>query len=212
MRPPRSAFRSSCVGSGLSIGAGATPQGPRRLLVERAMRAVVVVVGDVLRQHPLEMIAPENREPIGTLSSDGAHESLGECARSWRSNGCLDDLDALGSEHLVETGRELRVSVPDEERDCPRSSCEIAGWVSGLLDHPLPCRVRGDPGEIDPSGADLDKEQHVEASEQDRVDGEEVAGEQSTEAGSTQRALLDPLVARPDAPPVGASRRPRGGT
>ena len=81
------------------------------------MRAVVVVVSDVLDQHLLEMSAPEDENPISALSADGAHESLGECVRSWRSNGRLDDSDALDTEHLVETGCELRVSVPDEELD-----------------------------------------------------------------------------------------------
>ena len=57
------------------------------------MRAVVVVVSDVLNEHLLEMAPPEDEEPIGALSTDGAPESLGECVRSWRSNGCLDDLD-----------------------------------------------------------------------------------------------------------------------
>src|ERR1035437_1584174 len=37
-----------------------------------------------------------------------------------------------------------------------RSNCE----VTGLLGHPLPCRVGGDPGEIDPSGVELDEEQY----------------------------------------------------
>ena len=48
------------------------------------MRAVVVVVSDVLDQHLLEMSAPEDENPISALSADGAHESLGECVRSWR--------------------------------------------------------------------------------------------------------------------------------
>jgi hypothetical protein len=56
MKPPRTAFRRSCAGSGLSIGYGATPQGPRCLLIERAVRAVVVVVSDVLYEYLLEML------------------------------------------------------------------------------------------------------------------------------------------------------------
>jgi len=89
------------------------------------MRAVVVVVSDVLSQYLLQMSAPEDEEPVSTLSTDGADESLGECVRSWRSNGCLDDLDALGAENLVETARELRISVPDEELGRPGALGEV---------------------------------------------------------------------------------------
>jgi hypothetical protein len=89
------------------------------------MRAVVVVVSDVLGQYVLEMSASEDEEPIGALSANGANESLRECVRSWRSNRCLDGSAALGAEHLVETGRELRGSVQDEELDCSGAASEI---------------------------------------------------------------------------------------
>src|ERR1035437_2213740 len=141
------------------------------------MRAMAVVMSDVIGQDLLEMSTPEDEEPIGALSADGADESLGERVRSWRSNGCLDDSDALGAEYLVEAGRELRVSVPDEELGCPRSACEVAGEVASLLDDPPPRWVGGDASQVDPSGVELDEEQYVEASEQHRVDGEEVAGQ-----------------------------------
>ncbi len=35
------------------------------------MRTVVVVVSDVLEQYLLEMLAPEDEDPIGALSADG---------------------------------------------------------------------------------------------------------------------------------------------
>jgi hypothetical protein len=107
------------------------------------MRAVVVVVSDVLAQYLLEMSAPEDEEPNGALSTDGANESLGECVRSRRSNGRLDDSNALGAKDLVETGRELRVSVPDEELGSSRALGEIPGEVASLLDDPLPRWVGG---------------------------------------------------------------------
>ena len=46
-----------------------------------------------------------------------------------------------------------------------------------MLSHPLPRWVGGDAGEVDPPGVALDEEQHVEPSEQHRVDGEGVAGQ-----------------------------------
>ena len=80
------------------------------------MRTVIVVVSDVLDRCLLEMLAPEDENSISALSADGADEPLGERVRSWRSNEGLDDFDALGAEHLVETGGELGVPVADDER------------------------------------------------------------------------------------------------
>jgi hypothetical protein len=53
-------------------------QGPWCPLLERAKRAVIVVLSDVLDQYVLEMSAPEDEESIGALSADGADEPLGE--------------------------------------------------------------------------------------------------------------------------------------
>ena len=44
-------------------------------------------MSDVFGQCLLEMSAPEDEEPIGALSANGADESLGECVRSRSSNG-----------------------------------------------------------------------------------------------------------------------------
>ena len=46
--------------------------------------------------------------------------------------------------------------------------------VAGLLGGPGACRVGGDAGEVDVAGAESDEEQYVNATLQDRVDGEEV--------------------------------------
>jgi hypothetical protein len=101
------------------------------------MRAVVVAVSYALGQYLVEMSAPEDEEPISALSANNAHESLGERVRSWCSNGCLDGPDPLRLKHLVKVRRELRVSVPNEERGCARSACEIEAQIASLLDNPL---------------------------------------------------------------------------
>ena len=82
---------------------------------------MLIVVSEVLDEHLLEVTTPEDEEPVETLSADGAHKALGEGVRPRGSDRGLDDLDALGPEHLVGAGRELRVSVPDEEPGCSGS-------------------------------------------------------------------------------------------
>ena len=105
------------------------------------------------------MTASEDEEPVQTLSADGAHESLGEGVRPRGSNRGLDDPDALGAEHLVEAGGELRVSVADEELGRSGTLGQDETQVAGLLGDPLPHWIGGDAREVDPPGVDLDEEQ-----------------------------------------------------
>jgi hypothetical protein len=63
--------------------------------------------------------------------------------------------------------------------------------VASLLNDPGSGRVRCATGEVDTPAAKLDEEEHVEAAQPDRLDGEEVAGEHargllSKERGPTQ--------------------------
>jgi hypothetical protein len=102
------------------------------------MRAVFVVVRHVLREDLLEVTTTEDEEPVETLSAGRAYESLGDRVRTRRSNGRLDDPNALSAEHLVEAGGELRVSVPDEELDCSGTLGDDDAQVAGLLSDPLP--------------------------------------------------------------------------
>lgn len=51
-------------------------------------------------------------------------------------------------------------------------------------------------GEEDPSGGDLDEEEDVEATEQDSVDGEEVAGQDSSRMSAEEIAPTDSVPSR----------------
>jgi hypothetical protein len=99
---------------------------------------VFVVVINELAQDLLEMAPTEDEEPIEALTADGAYEALGERIGTRRLNGRLDDSDAFGAEHLVETGGELRVSVPDEELHWSGALEKIEDEVARLLSDQLP--------------------------------------------------------------------------
>ncbi len=71
-------------------------------------------------------------------SADAAYETLGERIGARGLNGRLDDSDALGAEHLVETGGEFRVSVPDEELHWSGALEKIEDEVARLLSDPPP--------------------------------------------------------------------------
>ena len=78
---------------------------------------MAVVMIEVLHQHCFELTSVEDQHPVETLSTDGADEALGEGVGPRGSDRRADDLDPLRPEDFVETGRELGVSVPDEEPD-----------------------------------------------------------------------------------------------
>src|SRR5215207_1635058 len=83
--------------------------GVGRLEVERAMRAVAVVVLDEDAQHSLEVSPVEDEEPVETLRAGSADEALGDRIRFGRSDRCSNDLDAFAAKDGVEVMCELAV-------------------------------------------------------------------------------------------------------
>src|SRR5436190_23742372 len=70
----------------------------------------------------------------------------------------------------------------------------VEAEVARLLRHPLPSRVARPAGNPDATARMRDEEEHVEATQQDRLDGEEVTGD---DAGRLRPRELAP--ARADA-------------
>jgi hypothetical protein len=66
-------------------------------------------------EHPLEMAAVEDQQPVETLGADRANEAFGDRVRLRRSHRRPDDLDPFASEHDFEVMRELAVAIPDQE-------------------------------------------------------------------------------------------------
>ena len=87
----------------------------------------------------------------------------------------MDDVDPLAAEDLVEGAAELAVAVVDQKPH----SFEQAGEaeVARLLGHPRSARVGRAARQVDASAFEFDQEEHVEAAERERLNGEEVAGE-----------------------------------
>ena len=129
---------------------------------------------------------PARSHPVETLTTDLADEALGEGIGPWCSDWGADDADTIGLEDLIEVGLELGVSVTYQESDGMDPILRCHGQVSHPLDHPGADRMSRDPGHVDPSGIELDEEQHVEALQQHRTDREEVAGQHGGCLGAEQ--------------------------
>jgi hypothetical protein len=139
----------------------------RRLQLETAMGPGPVVVGRVDPKHPREVSAAEHEDPVQALCPDRADPPLGVSVRTGSPDRGLDHPCALGAEHLVEGAGELRVVVPDHEPDSfePLPHREVAG----LLGDPRRVGVPGDAEDVHAPGAQVNGEQHVHRSKQDRL-------------------------------------------
>ena len=115
------------------------------------MWAMPVVMIDVLGEDPFKLTSMEDQHPVETPPTDRADEALSECIGPRRSDRCADDPNSLGSEDLIETGRELGIPVTHQKSDGMSTIDERHRQVAGLLDHPRSSRVGGDPVYIDAS-------------------------------------------------------------
>jgi hypothetical protein len=115
------------------------------MLVESLMRPVRVVVPRVLRQDRGGVAFVVDQDAIGALAAHGAHEPLGITVRPGSARRRLDDRDALTTEHGVEAGGELGVSVPDKEAKRAHSIAQIHSQVASVW-VPNRSSIRGDLG------------------------------------------------------------------
>ena len=165
-----------------------------------AVWPMLVVMPDVIAKDCFEVVATENERPVEALFPDGPYPPLGIRVRPWCPDRCLDHLDTFGGEHLVETGGELRVAIPDQEPERPSVLGEIACEVAGNLGNKEAGRMIGDPEDVHHSALELDDEQRIELGELDGVHDEEVGGQDAARLGG------DELF--PGGPPRGAGPKP----
>ena len=102
------------------------------------------------------------------------HRSANVLATSSSHRGA-EDLEAFGSEDLVERVDELAAAVSHERSGIGEAVGVAKEQVAGCLGGPGVGRVGGHAGEEDFTGGHVDEEQDVVAAEQGGVDCEEVA-------------------------------------
>src|SRR6266487_2931082 len=147
----------------------------RWLLVERAVRAVCVVVRDVFAQHPLEMPLRDDQDPVETFAPDAADPALRVRLRLRRSDRRPDHRDPLLVKESVEGVGQLDVAVADQDsrlfalvpEGCEHGAC--------LLGDPGGVGVGGDAGDVHAPALELDEEEDIQAAQPNGVDREEVA-------------------------------------
>ena len=149
----------------------------RRQQVQTAMRPPTVVMLDEHRERALQMCGVQHQKPIEAFCAGGPDEPFGDTVRLRRLNRRLDDSNALSLEHGIETVRELAVPISDEKANRFRPIGKGPGHLPRLLRDPVGVGTNGASGKMDATAGDLDEEQHVYPLKPDRVDGEEIHGD-----------------------------------
>ena len=116
----------------------------------------------ILAQHDVEVAWSGDQEVVEAFPSQGADEAFGDRVRVGCSYRGADDADVGAGEHSIERAGELAVPVTDQEPEPVGAIAEIHQQVAGLLGHPGPGRVSGDPGEVHAAAAVLDDHEDVE--------------------------------------------------
>ena len=119
----------------------------------------------------------DDQKTVEEFAADGADEAFGDRVRPRCAHRRLDDLDVDGGEHGVEGGGELAVAVADQEPEAPVGVVEVHEQVARLLGEPCSGRVGGDAEDVYAAGGVLDDEERVEPVQGDRVEVEQVAGQ-----------------------------------
>jgi len=145
------------------------------LKVDPAVRSLAVVMLDELLQRHLQVPLARNEHPVEALGPGCSNKPFGERVRPRRPHGCLDDPGGDRLHHFVEGTDELGVPVADQEPDGSALVLEGGRQVPGLLGDPTADRVGSHAGQEHLPALEVDEEQHVEPSQGDRVDVEEVA-------------------------------------
>ena len=170
------------------------------------MGSMRVVMLGVFTQNPRQVSAPEDEHVIQHLSAHPSDQPLDVSVGLGRPVRGEPDLDALGRKDLIEAATVLGIAIVHQETH-PQTGVviQVHHQVAGLLGHPGRVGVGAHPEAEDPAGLQVHERQHVQGVKEDRLDGEEVAGDDALGLGAKE---LTPVRAvRRGAGPRPARRR-----
>ena len=150
------------------------PRARRRVLLQRPVRSVAVVVIGVLTQDQPQVPLAGDQHPVQALAAGTGDPAFGDGVRARRLDRGLDDPHADGGDHRSGRGGELGVPVMSQKLEAVSLFCEVHEQVAGLLGHPRAGGAGSEAGQAHPAGAVLEEEQHIQAAQEHGVDVEEV--------------------------------------
>lgn len=145
-----------------------------------------VVVPAVISQGTLQTSTTDEPAAPDALALHRAHPALGESIEVRTARRDRDGLDATARKHLLPPTAELGVAIVDQVlgTDLDQPALVRHGVVACSLGHEVCVGVLGDAGDVNPSAAVVDGEQHIIAAlaqPAPNIDGEEVGGDHRVE-------------------------------
>ena len=134
------------------------------------MRAVLLVVADVLREQPFQMAFIEGDDVVQQVASAAAHPALGDAILPGTCEGSANGMDIQGANSDRDFQPVLGIAIEEQK---PGSGIKGKSFPQ-LLDDPQACGVFGDVEVQNPSAVVADEEEAVEHAKGDRRDGEEI--------------------------------------
>ena len=137
-----------------------------------------------------------DEEAVGAFGAGCAYPSFGERVGPWALRRGRDDGCAVADEDGVEGGGELAIPVTDQEPEPLGALAEVHQQVAGLVGHPVPGGMGGDPGEVHAAAVVFDHHEDVEAAQEHGVDVGEVDREDRMGLGGQELSPGRPAPSR----------------
>jgi hypothetical protein len=169
-----------------------------------------VMLGLSIKDNPQVLLA-EDQQPVQRFVSEGLDHALAMGVGSRSPIGREHNLGAFGLKDLVEVVDEFGVTIVNRQLNGKLEPAQLPCQVARLLGHPGRVGMKAAVGVQDPAAVDLDEYQHVESPEQDRLDGEEVAGHDRSGMRLQELRPSGSLAARSWRHAVSAQNAPDGG-
>jgi len=159
-------------------------------LVAALVGPVVVEMVGVGAEDLVGVATVKEQDPVGALLADRADEAFRVRVAVGAARGDFGHGDGFAGQDRVERSSELGVAIPDEEPELVGAVADLPQQLPGLLGDPGSGGMSGYPEDVHPASAHFHDEQCVEARERDRVDREEIRGQQPAGLGGEECAPL----------------------
>jgi len=139
---------------------------------------LTVVMSKILAEQEAEMALSENDKVVQDFAAYTFDPSFSVGVHFWPARPDTHDLDVLHLERGVEIGAELAVEIADQVGAFEGLLGGMLAEAFGLFGDPSMGRIGGEPGYVDATGPDVEKEKHEaidKAGHGEDLLGEEVA-------------------------------------
>ena len=125
----------------------------------------------------------QNEQPVETFRPGGAHEPLRDAVGLRGAKRRANDLNPVTPKHLVKSVVEFLIPIANQEPNGFRAIHQCPGQLACAVNDPRRTGIRCSSGQVHPTAAQLNEEEHVEALQPDRLHREEIDGEQALPLG-----------------------------